>query len=115
MTKLTQSDIQKIIEAQTLIQSHQRSQSIIYDTLLVNLPDLSKSEQDLLFDYVYNNQTHTISLGKDGLKLEPVFGTETFPTSEPIPDFESNIDSNKTKEDSEKAFQEFKKHRDKRG
>ena len=75
-TKLTQSDIQKIIEAQTLIQSYQRSQSIIYETLLVNLPDLSKSEQDLLFDYVFNNQTHSISIGKDGLKLESVFKHE---------------------------------------
>lgn len=75
-TKFTQSDIQKIIEAQKLIRELQKKQSLIYDTLLVNLPDLSKPEKDLVFDYCYNNYTHTLSLGEDGLKIEEIFGGE---------------------------------------
>ncbi len=83
MKKFTQSDIQKITEAQKLIQELQKKQSLIYDTLLVNLPDLSKPEKSLLWDYVFNNQSMTISLGQDGLKLESIFKTETFQVFKP--------------------------------
>lgn len=82
-TKFTQSDIQKITEAQKLIQELQKKQSLIYDTLLVNLPDLSKPEKSLLWDYVFNNQSMTISLGQDGLKLESIFKTEIFQVFKP--------------------------------
>ncbi len=75
-TKFTQLDIQKIIEAQKLIQELQKKQSLIYDTLLVNLPDLSKPEKDRLFDFCYNDYTHTLSLGEDGLKIKKMFGGE---------------------------------------
>lgn len=86
MTKFTQSDLKKINEAQTLIQELQKKQSLIYDTLLVNLPDLSKPEKNLLWDYVYNNQSMTISLGQDGLKLESIFRTETYPIFKSLKD-----------------------------
>lgn len=75
-TKFTQSDIQKIKEAQTLIQDLGNRQAMAFDVLLLNLPDLTKPERDRLFDYCYNNHTHTLSLGEDGLKIEEIFGGE---------------------------------------
>lgn len=85
-TKFTQLDIQKITEAQKLIQELQKKQSLIYDTLLVNLPDLSKPEKSLLWDYVFNNQSMTISLGQDGLKLKSIFRAENYLAFKPSKD-----------------------------
>lgn len=107
MTKFTQSDIKKINQAQKLIQKLQEKQSLIYDTLLVNLPDLTKPEKDTLWDYCYNNYSHTLSFGKDGLKIEKIF-------PEPVPCLESDIDENTTQEDSKNAFESFMKERNKR-
>ena len=72
-TKFTQSDIQKIIEAQALIQNLKKRQDMAFDVLLLDLPDLTKPEKDLVFDYCYNNYTHTLSLGEGGLKIEGIF------------------------------------------
>lgn len=77
-TKFTQSDINKINQAQKLIQELQKKQSLIYDTLLVNLPDLTKPEKDTIWDYCYNNYSHTLSLGEEGLKIGEVFTAENY-------------------------------------
>lgn len=75
MSKFTQSDIQKIKETQALVQDLENRQAMAFDVLLLNLPDLTKPERDRLFDYCYNNHTHTLSLGEDGLKIEEIFQT----------------------------------------
>ncbi len=104
MKKFTQSDIKKIIEAQTLIQDLKKRQDMAFDVLLLNLPDLTRPDKDLIFDYCYNNYTHTLSLGEDGLKIEKIF-------PEPVPDFKSDINENTTEEDCKKAFEKFQSNR----
>lgn len=111
-TKFTQSDIKKIKDAQALIQDLQKKQLMAYDVLLLNLPDVNKSEKSLLWDYIFNNQTMTISLDESGLKLESIFLEEVHFIPKPVPDFESDVDPKKTKEDGEKAFLEFRKERE---
>ncbi len=76
MTKFTQSDIQKITEAQTLIQELQKKQSLIYDTLLVNLPTLKKEEESQVFNFVYNDYTHVLELDNGELRIKKIFSGE---------------------------------------
>lgn len=78
ITKFTQSDLKKINETQKLIQELQKRQDEAYSELCCSLPSMQKHEEDILFDYVFNNQSMTISLGQDGLKLEPIFTAENY-------------------------------------
>lgn len=71
-TKFTQSDIQKITEAQKLIQELQKKQSLIYDTLLVNLPTLKKEEESQIFNFVFNDYSHVLELKNGELKIKKI-------------------------------------------
>ena len=75
-TKFTQSDLKKINQAQKLIQKLQKKQSLIYDTLLVNLPTLKKEEESQIFNFVYNDYSHVLELKNGELKIKKVFGEE---------------------------------------
>ena len=54
----------------------QEKQSLIYDTLLVNLPTLKKEEVSQIFNFVYNDYSHVLELKNGELKIKKVFGEE---------------------------------------
>lgn len=76
--KFSPAHIKLINEACEHIQKLQKQQEIAYDVLLLNLPDmlLETNTKEMIFDYVFNNETHTLTLDERGLKFEPIFRGE---------------------------------------
>lgn len=78
MTEFSPVHISLINQSREYIQALQKQQSMAYDALLLNLPDmvLETNTKEMIFDYVLNNETHTLTLDEKGLRVEPIFGGE---------------------------------------
>ncbi len=70
--------IKLINDARGLIQKLQKQQEMAYDVLLLNLPDLllETNTKEMIWDYVFNDKTHMLSLDENGLRFEPIFRGE---------------------------------------
>lgn len=71
----TDHHITQINTANDQIQDLQRRQLKIYEDLLEQLPDLSRetNTKTNIWDYVFNNQTHSLTLDNGELKINPIF------------------------------------------
>lgn len=71
----TDLHITQINAANDQIQDLQRRQLKIYEDLLEQLPDLSRetNTKTYIWDYVFNNQTHSLALDSGKLRIEPIF------------------------------------------
>ena len=76
--KFSPAHIKLINEAQELIKKLQKQQEMAYDVLLLNLPDmfLESNTKEMIWDFCFNNKTHSMILDENGFKFELIFGGE---------------------------------------
>jgi hypothetical protein len=75
MIKLTKKQLKLISSANAQVQDLKEQQLKIYEKLLSELPDSSKDSdtKNYIWEYVFNNQSHRLTLDERGLEIRSLF------------------------------------------